>query len=732
MRLKHIISFILIAVTHVAAIAGPARPTPVYLTQPDGTEFRARIKGDEFTRIKTTDSGHAIIQGSDGWWYYAIYDGNGKKKSSGWKVGAEVPGHILASSSIIPYRQLSESAAERRIQVLAIEEEPILKRIMSAGGVRTKSDSETGLTTTKHGLVILANFSDVSFKHTKEEFESLLNEEGYSVNGATGCAKEYFNDQFKGKLKFDFHVSDIVTLPRNRAYYGANDDDGTDKAPAEMIRDACRLADNEIDFSLYDDDGDGVVDNVFLFFAGQDEAEGASEDCIWAHAWYVRSGAGITLELDGTIIDRYACASELMTAYDTEGNIHEFISGIGTFCHEYSHTLGLPDFYDTDYEESGGIAAGLWRTTSLMDGGNYNNMGNTPPYYNALERMIVGISEPEELTESGTYTMDPTVDGGKSYMIKSDDGNEFFLFECRSAREWDAYIGGSGMLAYHIDMTDSSFKDWLYKNEVNINPDHQRVDLLEADGRADKFPTFDDYAANLTGFRGLFYPHNEVNSITELEFRNGESSACSFVSITMDHEGGLKFTFLGGDAEDIPPYAVNITKESFADAAIINFESSYTFEGDATVSWGRSGEERDTVMVSPYSPGRYAVILEGLESSGKTYEIDITFSSNGLEGESRSTSVMTKRMPSVNWPYIYLGSMERNEDGTFPHGAKCPLRVYGAVGAEEIRWEFNGKSISHDGDGYYRLDSNGTLKAIVYWGDGRTDKIAKKIVLTDE
>lgn len=733
MKMRTIILSILLLLTILPLHAGPARRDPVYLRQPDGSIVKAFIKGDEFTRIKTTEDGHSIIQEEDGWWCYAAYTPDGKKISSGWKAGKEAPQEVLASSRMIPYGQISQTASARRRMMTDKLEEPVMKRMNISNAGKTKGTEDIS-PAVKHGLVILAGFSDVGFKHTKEEFERMLTEEGYSVNGATGSAKEYFDDQFNGLIEFDFQVTDIVTLPKTRAYYGANDADGADKAPAEMVRDACRLVDDKVDFSLYDDDKDGEVDNVFLIFAGFDEAEGASEECIWSHAWYIYSGAHIELNLDGTAIDRYACASELLLAFDSTGKTYEFISSIGTFCHEYSHTLGLPDFYDTDYEENGGISAGLWTRTSLMDGGNYNNMGNTPPYYNAIERAIVGLSEPVVLTQTGTYLMDPVNRNGTSYMLATDRKDEFFLFECRASKEWDAHIGGSGMLAYHIDLSDGSYARWIGTNEVNVNPTHQNADLIEADGRQDAFSTSEDFVSFRSNISGIFFPYGDTDYLTSdsspgLTYWSGEKSGCSLVSIRKDGDN-IRFNFLSSKDAALPPVATGIAKDVFADAAIIRFESSHPTEENAIVTWGRPGGEKQSIETAPYSTGRYAIVLEGLEPSGKTYEVSIMFSLNGIEGEVRTTSVMTKRMPSVKWPYIYLGSMERNSDGTFPKGAECPLRVYGATGAVGIEWYFDGKPVTHDGDGYFRFMKSGDLQAVVYHEDGSADKIVKTITLS--
>ncbi len=723
-----IVFFILLIVPKLQA--SPARSGPITLFQPDGTSFTAVFKGDEFTRIKTTSDGHAIIQDKDGWWCYAIYDTDGGKCSSGWKVGKDVPPEIMSESMNIPYGILSSNAERIRERHIIQNGESALKKMVRRQRNLTRSDEEeSGDTDVKHGLVILAAFKDVGFKNTRTSFENLLTKEGYSLNDATGCAKEYFDAQFNGRIEFDFHVSDIVTLPKNRAYYGGNDTYGDDRNPAEMIKDACMLADEAVDFSLYDDDGDGEVDNVFVFFAGPDEAEGADENCIWSHAWYLQDGAGIRLTLDGKTINRYACTSELTRKYNSTGTVVEYMTSIGTFCHEYSHTFGLPDFYDTDYDDEGGWAAGLWKT-SLMDTGNQNNSGNTPPNYNAIERELLGISEPVILNVTGKYTLDPINKDGTCYRIGSDQEGEYFLFECRAADGWDKYIGGSGMLIYHIDRSNAVKDKWDYLNTVNADHSHQCADLIEADARKDSFNSYEDKANLSKSLSGVFFPYGTNTSFTSdsspsFRFWSGAESPLSLVSIKKEN-GRISFNLIEEGKTGTPPDAVNMSYEAFADAAIIQFESSYIYNGEAKVLWGRKDQEDTELAITPYSPGKYSVTLEGLESS-KTYGIKVTFTVDGLEGNTEDLSFMTKRMPDVQWPYIYMGSMERNDDGSFVTGSRFPMRVYNASDAAEISWTFNGSSIAPEGDGYWYLNEDGTIKAVIVWEDGRREVLTKEI-----
>ena len=702
--------FLVFALSCLSVYSRPVRPGIYTFHQPDGSSFQGRCYGDEFIRIKTTLDGHAIVQDADGWWQYAAFDSNGFRRCSGFRIGSDTPGEVLDNSRNIPYGQIIEHA-----------------RLQRSAGERRRSQEPFMLTKsgdiTRHGLVILAEFKDVSFQYSREEFVDMLSKDGYSRYGATGSAKEYFDGQFNGMADFSFEVSEKVTLSGRRAYYGANDESGDDSRPAEMIKEACMLAyEQGVDFSLYDYDNDGYVDNVFVFFAGEDEAENPDqEELIWSHAWYIEGGAGMQLQLNGKKIDRYACTAELSSGY---------LAGIGTFCHEYSHTFGLPDFYDTDYEDNG-WAMGLWNSTSVMDGGNSNNGYNTPPFFNVIEREIMGLAEPQTLTHNGTYTLKPIHANGQTYKIPSDSPDEYYLLECRGNKDWDGYIGGYGLLVYHIDKSDK--KAWEISNTVNVDPQQQLADLIEADGRIDATTSMNGYVGMLSNISGIFFPYAGTTAFTPdstpgIRFRNGSKATISITGIKRDGENVI-FTVTGLKGEE-PPIPVNVKTESFMDAAIINFESDRTFEGSAIVEWGRTGQPAQNATVLPYETGKYAIVLEGLTPGNKTYTANICFEIDGTMGESRKVSFMTSREGPVRWPYIHFGKAA-NEDGTFSIGAKLPMRVYNASGAEAIEWEFNGKKSGPQGNGYLTVSEAGTLRAIVYWPDGSTDILEKEIILSE-
>lgn len=750
MKIKYVIFSLLTSFCLITANASPARKGIFTLSQPDGSRFTAVQTGDEFGHIKKTTDGCAIIQDEDGWYSYALFDEQGHRYSSGVHVGSNAPADILAGSRNIPWNIIRQNALEKRRQLADIrstEEEPLLRRVMKAQGVTPGTKASTPAK--KHGIVLLVEFSDVYFQSANnlQAFQNLLTQNGYSRNGATGSALDYFNDQFRGSVEFDFDVAGPLRLSRKRNYYGGNDSEGYDKHPEEMISDACKLAyNNGVDFSLYDNDNDGWVDNVFVFFAGEDEAEYYSdEECIWSHAYYLYQGAGITAKYNGKQIDSYACTSELTWISERQKKM----AGIGTFCHEYSHTFGLPDFYDTDYGGQSAtdddpyisMAAGLWTYTALMDGGNQNNDSNTPPYYNCIEREYLGMAETEELQE-GNYVLEPVNKSGKCYRISTEDPDEYFLIECRSNSGWDKYINWDtsinkdkvkGLLLYHIDKSKnrkiyseefgksiSPYQRWEEYNEVNANPDHQCADLVEADGRADKFKNFTHHNLLMNDLSGLFYPNGSTTIKTSvLTSWNGTPTGFAISGIAFDGEN-VKFTATKR------PMATGIMADPFQTEARINWETSHPGLNYKTIAVLKDSRNEEKIFeITPYSGEKFTLELTDL-TPATAYTLTLKMDcEDSIEQEISFTTSKVR-----DYPYIYLTSslLDKNSDGSFPKGSKIPLKVFNVQGCTSISWQFNGKDISTGANGYYTLTSGGTLKAIVNYAGGAREIIEREII----
>lgn len=700
----YILAISILLFTSTDIFSGPAYRGIITLFQPDGTTLQARIKGDEFAHFTTDLQGRVLKQNRDGFWCYGRFSPDGTLNSTSYIAGTNVPGRVLDEASFIPYETLNAKASSRRLH--------------TNNPYTITTRAATNNVVKKSCIIILAEYKDEPMSNSQAAFENL-------INGGAGSAKKYFDDQFLGAYTFSFDVGPIVTLSQKKAYYGGNDKNGSDLRPAEAVAEACRLASQKgVDFSKYDDDNDGKVDNVFLFMAGKDEASGGGEDCIWSHSWALTYG-GISLTLNGKQIDTYAISSELAYA---GANKYTFTS-IGTFCHEYSHTLGLVDMYDTDFEANGESDC-LWGTTALMDSGNYNNLGKTPPAYNAIDRDMLGIGKCEMLTP-GTYELEPISENGHYFRYDSPVKEEYYLIECRSNYAWDKYIGGSGLAIYHIDKSQnaSGKSDWYgrvvtaaerwYSNEVNCNSEHQCADMIEAH-------------PNAKNASQVFFPYDRNNSFSfvtkpAFKFWDGNMSEIAISDITKDGDK-VRFTVSRTDG-NTPSEAKVTNNDVFQDAAIINWKTTdESCDKEAWVEWGLSGKTPEKIRIKPYQTGKYSLTLEGL-ASNTAYSVRIWYEAGGIKGKETSANFTTRAVYNDGTPYIYLRRVERNDDGTFPKGALLPLRLYNAGGTKSVQWYMDGNAIMPGGNGYYEVSGSGELKAVITYENGNTEIIYKQIIV---
>lgn len=513
-----------------SAYAVQAKPGVVTMTDAHGKEIEVCIIGDEYAHIYTTPSGVPLSFGADGLFRHAAVDASGKI-IPGNTVYDGTPALVRPADKTELFRALSHCAGRR----------------IAPRRFRAPADGPTGfpglfpgasypLTGNPKALVILVEYSDVkmSTDNASDYFTRMLNERGFSDYGATGSAADYFFENSGGRFMPQFDVVGPVTLPQPRKYYGGNVM-GTDAHAEQMVIEACRLLDSKIDFSVYDTNGDGVIDNVFLFYAGRSEADGGGSDAVWPHSSNITYFGDY--RFDGVQLDYYACTNEWQGGRP---------DGIGTFIHEFSHVLGLPDLYATDYQ--GAFTPGRW---SVLDEGPYNNNGRTPPMYSAFERYSLGWLDPVEIDGPLSATL-PALGSNVAGIVRTDSPQEYFLFEYRNRQGWDAFIPGDGMLVWHVDYNAGVWGT----NSVNNNPVHQYVDLVEADGvqtsetrAGDSFPG----ASGIDSFTAQTVP----------AFKSWSGRTIDLPLTGIKDEGGLlHFNVSGGAALPEAPEALDATDVS--------------------------------------------------------------------------------------------------------------------------------------------------------------------------
>ena len=522
--MKKLFLLMLLAMLTVGAFAVPAKKGLwKNVTLADGTEVRVQKMGDEHLHFWQDEQG-------------SRYERRGS--------------HFYKTE-----REQLSNKTRAKVAKKTVKRLPVMRKV-EMGDVTDYSGD-------KKGLVILVQYTDVKFKtaNNKAKYENILNKENYSSSeGFVGSVSDYFRAQSRGKFNLTFDVYGPVTLAHNRAYYGGNDEESDeDLAPWEMVTEACQQLQGEIDFSKYDWDGDGAVDQVFILYAGTGEADSYDDDSVWPHMWEL-SAVDADFSIDGIKIDTYACSNEV--------DMSEHIEGIGCFCHEFSHCMGFPDMYDTSYDGWFGMS-----DFDLMCSGSYNGNAFVPAGYSAYEMMMCSWLDPIVLSadEVAVTNLKAMSEGGESYIIyNAAHPDEYYMLENRQLTQWDAKLPGAGMMITHIDFDKDIWMDNTPNTKVTTSDkreygytktnDHQRITIFHADNDDDsKYWTVDwqgyGYYTKTT-LSGDLYPYNSNNSLTNnstpaatLYNANSDGKKLMNVSITdikQNSDGTMDFNYAPG------------------------------------------------------------------------------------------------------------------------------------------------------------------------------------------
>lgn len=505
MKIAGLLLTIGMAVIPSIAAAVPVRPSVFKVMQPDGKRLELTVTGDESSRVTRTVDGLAVVRDDSGVWRYAIpsYD------------GTPIPGRMIA------HDRNDRSISEQR-SIAGIDQTIFLNSVfnakpglsgMSAARAASASPGDYALTHfSRTGspkvLVVLVEFPDKRFSKDTRTIYSIYNEmyngHGYhdticykdnTIYNNSGSVREYFESQSYGVFSPSFDIVGPLMADNGYAYYGRNSNRTTnsDSQNAQvLVKELCEkiASNNVVNFSDYDSDGDGCVDMMAVIYAGRGENyAGADENTIWPQNW------SLSVKYRNIYSINYFLTCELF--WDSE----DIIDGIGVFCHEFSHTLGLPDYYygsDVSGNNDSNASIGCW---SIMDYGVYANEGFTPVGYTAFERFSLGWLPLTEISRAGSYTIQELNGGkGNAYRLPSStDDNAYFILEFHARKGWYKYQAASGLMVTAVNY-DS--RRWTSRN-VNMSPSSKCYYIIPADN---------DYSRKTSP--GDLFPYKGKDSLT--------------------------------------------------------------------------------------------------------------------------------------------------------------------------------------------------------------------------
>lgn len=559
--MKRILISAVLSLCAAMTFAIPAKKNWKVVSQSDGTTIRVSQAGDEHLHYYITEDNVPLYKAADNRYCYLTIE-NGK----------------LYNSGVLAHESAARSAKELQVMNTIHDLAPIARQMVAKKRSAAKrcgrpdrlpsKDDRSVFKGSKKALVILAAFSDKSFSKGDDAivkfYDEVLNQEGYSQNGAAGSVHDYFKDMSRGEFDLTFDIVGPVKVSKSATYYGGPSPimGGTDHI-GEFITEAINKADEkcDIDWKKYDWDDDGEVEQVFVLYAGYGQATGGPTGTIWPNAWTLdealqNSDGNGGFSIDGVFINQYACSNEL---YLDSGTVP---MGLGVFCHEFSHCMGLPDMYDTNYGST--PTMGDW---DLLAGGSYNGpqgIGWCPAGWTSYERAYAGWLELTELKAGdiikGMTSLEEA--DGKAYVIYNDNHkDEYYLLENHKGMGWDKYTPENGLLIIHVDYD----KDLFDNNIVN-----SKGEFTPAEGYDRYFTNDHPRMAPFSRVRSIqndtyFYtypmdaPRGVVDSLTDTskpaaELYNALADGSKLMgkpvyNIEKDDDGNISFTFMTKEKE---------------------------------------------------------------------------------------------------------------------------------------------------------------------------------------
>ncbi|NHN58954.1 M6 family metalloprotease domain-containing protein [Halorussus rarus] len=648
-----------------AAGAVPAPDDYVTKTQPDGAEFQARQWGNEFNHGWETKAGYTVTRGADGWWRYAALDA-GELVPTDRKVVVDdppgrVPKHLRGTADASP--KLTPSAVESDSSTASLS--------------ATRSPSGMPTTGTVNLPVVLINYDDTATTYSVTDFQRLLFGDDPAIASGPGSMKDYYQEVSYGQLNISGGSAGVTgwyTAENGHDYYGESYVNA-----AKLAKEAVRKSDATMDFSEYDNDGDGTVDGVIVIHQGPgQEASGDATD-IWSHRWSFRgAGIGAYQTDDGVTVNSYSLQPE---------TYRSGITTVGVVAHETGHLFGMPDLYDTD---GGSEGIGNW---GLMGGGSWNGVnrpGDSPAHLTAFLKSRQGWLTPAEQSLTGPMgTLGPYANNSEAfrwldnpYGVQIGGTGEYFLATNRRQTGFDRGLPGEGLLITHIDESRTDNQDAGRKLvDVEAADGDRDMDAERNRGDAgDPFPgstNADAFAPSTTPGSTLYDGSASGLEITDVTTDGTDVGvnivpSASASPSSVDY-GEVHVAETATDAVTVTNDGyrdLNVTGVRIAGADAASFEISSGI-GETVLAPGESSA-LDVAFAPGERAGRSATLVVEHNASGSPTEVPLT--GTGVAPDYNVTPAN-----AIDYGDVAVGGEPARESVVVENNGSAPLNVTGAT-----------------------------------------------------
>jgi len=260
-------------------------------------------------------------------------------------------------------------------------------------------------------------------------------------------------------------IDGVWESPYDDSHWGADSDFERDSGSGsggtrELASQAIIGLLQEQDLSIWDLNGDYVIDRLLILHSGNPQEEGGPSSTIWSHF----SPFQDPIEIGDYRFEHYTMAS-----------VH---GGLGVTVHEMLHQMGAVDLYDvhSDSPTKSWFGLGDW---DIMASGNWLGDGDMPSLPSSSTLELIGATNPiiPDIHLDGNFTLRPISQGGTPLKIEIAPG-EYIWITLRSDIGFDRGLPGHGIL---VEQQDLAFGD-IGSNLVNTDPTKPWVKIVEADG----------------------------------------------------------------------------------------------------------------------------------------------------------------------------------------------------------------------------------------------------------
>ena len=497
-------------------MAAPALPGKMVAKQADGTMITIQKLGDEHYHMTVTEDGYPLKYNfTTNNYEYAELTEQGLVSSN--IVAMPVAQRDARAKAYLQKldKEVMMQIAEKQFSAAKVNAlQSVAAKKSNANGPKRVKISDVPTTGKQKVLNILVEFSNCKFSMSdpKAYYDRFFHEKGFNENGSYGSVHDYYYEGSGHNYDPDIDCYGPIQVSGTYQSYAGNE--GTENA-YKMIQEACKLLYQQgVDLSPYDTDGDGVVDNVYVIYAGYGQADSNKPNTIWPHSWNL-SNIGADIQLGNVKIDRYATSQEI------NGQSNKPV-GIGTFVHEFGHVLGLADHYNT-MNAAASNTPGAW---DVMCAGSYNGDQNCPATFTAFERYSLDWLKLTELnaTTDTFVKVTPLEDKNAAFRVSIPNKNyEYFIIENRQPGNWFLTNNPGGVMETHIAYNRNQ---WQF-NTLNNEKKKKRCHCITAD------QSEINYSVNSSQLYG-----NNVNNITRFPLYSGVNLDDSEIYRVLLHEDG--------------------------------------------------------------------------------------------------------------------------------------------------------------------------------------------------